>query len=294
MVLIRFLGTFAFCLFLVGQAHACFAPPPEYTKHHADLVRDTPNIVLARVAGPSEEHQEVWGKREQLAQFINLENIKGETPNDFTIENGFFAPGQPVPAQDFDGHSQLGFWEKQLTRQWNMPDCAMRPVFLKDRTYLLFLGTPHWRAYEEIVSDDDLWLRAVRELTNDPSLATGLSLLASDWFSMAHGVFLGTISDCSGPKLKIERVFNGTFDNEWAYTGNSHSGYWPFQECSVGKDYVVVTLSEEQSPLPFYSSSVFEVVDGAIELSRQRGSEINVEPGAVSLSEIDDIFRNLQ
>ena len=274
-----------------NQAHACFAPPPEYTKHHTDLVRDTSRIVLAKVTGPSGDFQDVWGKSEPLAQFEIIENVKGRAPEFFTIENGFFVPGQPVPAQDFDGHTQLRFWEKQVTRQWNMPDCAMRPAFFQDRTYLLFLDAPHWRAYEEVSATDDLWLSAVRDLVADPDLDTGLNLSAREWLSMAHGVFLGRVSDCSGPTLEVNRVFSGVFEDEWAYTDNQHSLYWPFPECSVGESYLVVTLEDEQSPLPHYSSSVFEVSDGVANLSMRRGSEIEMAPDQIALDAIEGALR---
>lgn len=274
-----------------NHAHACFAPPPEYVKHHTDLVRDTSRIVLARVSGPSGEFRDVWGKSEPLAQFEITENIKGHAPDSFTIENGFFVSGQLVPAQDFGSHTQLGFWEKQVTRQWNMPDCAMRPAFLQDRTYLLFLDAPHWRAYEEVSAAGDLWLGAVRRLVADPDLETGLNLSAREWLSMAHGVFLGSVLDCSGPTLEVDRVFSGVFEDEWAYTNNQHSQYWPFPECSVGKSYLVVTMADEQLPLPHYSSSVFEVSDGVVDLSIRRGSEVEVAPGQLTLDAIEGTLR---
>lgn len=280
-----------FSLFWANYAYACFAPPPEYTKHHTELVRDTSRIVLARVAGPSGEFQEAWGRQAQLAQFEKIETLKGNVPDFFSIENGFYVSEQPVPEQDFDGHSQLGFWEKQVTRQWNMPDCAMRPAFLHNRTYLLFLDTPHWRAYEEVSSEDDLWLGAVRRLVANPDLDTGLSLSAGEWLSLAHGVFLGEVSDCSGPTLQVRRVFSGEFEDLWSYSDNQHSQYWPFQECIVGASYLVVTMADEQSLLPFYSSSVFEVSNSAIDFSLRRRSEIEIAPNQLTLDMIEEALR---
>lgn len=274
-----------------NYAHACFAPPPEYTKHHAELVRDTSRIVLARVTGPSGELQDVWGRQMQLAQFEKIEDLKGSVPDLFTMENGLFVSGQPVPKQDFDGHSQLGFWEKQETRQWNMPDCTMRPVFVRNRTYLLFMDTPHWRAYEEVSSGDDLWIGAVRRLIADPDLRTGLNLSAEEWLSMAHGVFLGDVLDCSGPTLQVKRVFSGEFEDRWSYTDNQHSRYWPFEECVVGAGYLVVTMADEQSPLPYYSSSVFEVSNNAVDFLLRRGGEIKLTPNELTLDMIEEALR---
>ncbi|MEO0990821.1 MAG: hypothetical protein AAFX00_07725 [Pseudomonadota bacterium] len=274
-----------------NYAHACFAPPAEYTKHHTELVRDTSRIVLARVTGPSGESRDVWGRQEQLAGFEKIEDLKGNVPDFFTIENGFFVSGQPVPEQDFDGHSQLGFWEKKVTRQWNMPDCAMRPAFLQNRTYLLFMDTPHWRAYEEVSSEDDLWIGAVRRLIADPDLDTGLNLSAEEWLSMAHGVFLSEVLDCSGPTLQVKKVFSGEFEDRWPYTDNQRSQYWPFEECAVGAGYLVVTMADEQSPLPFYSSSVFEVSNNAVDFSLRRGSEIELTPSKLTLDMIEEALR---
>lgn len=281
-----------FLIFLsTNHTHACSTPPPQYTKHHVDLIRDTSRIVLARVTGASGDFLNAWGRIEPIAQFETIEIVKGHVPDSFSIENGYFVPGQPFPAQDFDSHTQLGFWEKQVTRQWNMPDCTMRPAFLEDRTYLLFLDAPHWRAYEEVSDADDLWLGAVRRLVADPDLDMGLNLSAQEWLSMAHGVFLGKVSNCSGPTLEVNRVFSGVFEDEWAYTNNQHSRYWPFPGCSVGESFFVVTMADEQSALPYYSSSVFEVSDGVVDLSVRRGSEVKVAPGRLELDAIEGTLR---
>ncbi|CAN0408262.1 unnamed protein product [Ectocarpus sp. 13 AM-2016] len=46
--------------------------------------------------------------------------------------------------------------------------CQMEPAFVSGETYLIFLDAPHWRAYEIVRSEDDLWLMAVRNLVADP------------------------------------------------------------------------------------------------------------------------------
>ena len=65
--------------FSANNAFACFAPPSEYTLDHNILVRNTSRIVLARVNGPSSEHQDYWGIKRPLAQFESVETIKAVT-----------------------------------------------------------------------------------------------------------------------------------------------------------------------------------------------------------------------
>jgi hypothetical protein len=288
-VLFKFLGAMVAFMVLGGQSIACSVPPFEITKHHAELVRETENIVLAKATGASEEEREIWGKPYYLAHFTTIRPIKGNAPTQFTIENGFFLPDQGIGSQDLTGHSQLIFWDKDATRQWNMPDCQMRPVFFADRTYLLFLDHPHWRAYEEITSVDDLWLNAVQDLVADPQRTSGLSFSAMDWFSMAEGIFRGKIMNCAGPQLKVEETFKGDADGTWAYTDEPHPGYWPLGTCNIGQEFIVLILEEPQSDLPYYSSSVFALSNGAIDIS-QRSSEIEVQQDTISIEELRSFF----
>lgn len=276
--------------FCASQAVACVAPPNEFTKHHTELIERTSTIILARVGGPSEISHKIE-KHRKLAQFETIEALKGEMPTSFTIPNGLFVSGQPVPAQDFDGHTGLAFWEKLATRQWNTTYCMMLPYFLQDRTYLLFLDIPHWRGYEEIVADDDLWLGAVKRLIRNPDLDTGLTLTAQEWLSMAHGAFLGEVSDCLGPTLTVKDAYSGTFDETWSYTDNQHARYWPFEDCIVGASYLVVTMEDDQSIQPRHRSIIFEVSNDRVDLAKRRYSELKIMPNSMSLDGIKNALR---
>lgn len=155
---------------------ACFTPPHELTIHHAELVSNSNTIVLARVVGGGDESFFAWAGKRQRAKFETVEVLRGNVPDSFSLPNGILGLDNEHDAGDFNGHRDSVFWDKQITRQWNMPDCEMLPVFFKDRTYLIFLDHPHWRAYEEIRSKDDLWLSAVRKLIEDSSLTSGVSM----------------------------------------------------------------------------------------------------------------------
>lgn len=288
----RFAAALTICLLFTNQVNACSVPPQELTRHHTDLVQDTESIVLAKAIGPSEQFGDLLTGQVRLAQFVTLEVIKGSAPPTFTIDNGFFRRENSVEAHDFDGHSELAFWERDRTRQWNMPDCQMYPVFLQDRTYLLFLGTQHWRGYEEIVVNDDLWLEAVRKLSENPDLETGLSIEPEQWFSMAEGVFQGAVANCFGPTLTVENEFLGSFEGEWSYSDSENSRYWPAAKCIEGEEFVVVTIAEELSPLPYYNSILFPVIDGSIDLSMRGRSEIEIGQSFVNLDEVAGYFRN--
>lgn len=151
---------------------ACLAPPAHMIVDHEELVHRTETIVLAKALGGSDDTAKVWKKQHELMQFERLELLKGRTPLHFTIPNGFILSqvmdvnefGGGSYETDFDRHRDPRFWKKKWARQWNEPDCALRPTFTVGNTYLLFLGTPHWQGYERIETNDDVWLETVRKL----------------------------------------------------------------------------------------------------------------------------------
>ncbi len=104
--------------------------------------------------------------------FETIEVLSGYVPKRFTIPNGFALSGwkQGVGSleTDFDSHRDLSFWDENNARQWNSADCNMYPTFSVGNSYLLFLGAPHWKAYEAVKSEDDLWLQTVRNIIAQP------------------------------------------------------------------------------------------------------------------------------
>lgn len=263
-------GRLVFLLSVLGAlapslASACYVPPAALISHHTALVGQSNTIVLARVTGQSDRMGLSMGELRPLAQFETVEVLRGTVTPSFSLNNGVFVSSGKDDIGDFDGHRNSVFWDKMITRQWNSSDCQMHPVFSAGRTYLLFIDQPHWRAYEEIRSPDDLWLQSVRRLIEGPRLRSGVSMELVDWLALAHGVFVGRIRTCAAPNLLIEEVLHGSFGTEWRYATSGNNGYWPDGDCVMGKRYLVITYEDHPFPLPYYSSSIFPLDDGNVD-----------------------------
>lgn len=266
---------------LTSAANACMFPPENLITHHRTLVAESNTIVLARVIG----------KIGPLAKFARLETVRGETSQLFTLPNGYYLAGSPKAAADFDAHTDLAFWDERATRNSNDSDCRMRPYFVQGRAYLLFLNNPHWRAYEEIVSPDDLWLQAVRKLVEQPGLDSGLSMTIEERLARSQGVFVGTIESCSGPTLRVDEILTGQFTDTWRYSSEEVPRYWPYPDCEVGKQYLVETYIGTRWSWPF--ASAFPIEDGEIDFTYLvKKSEISFTGRAVkTIADVRDALR---
>ena len=277
-------------LFIAASpSNACFAPPLPLTVHHKELVSEAKSIVLARVVGTADKATPILssssgllGQHDKpLPKFETIEVLRGDVPVEFALSGAHLTNGKYNKDGDFNNHRDLVFWDKGITGNWNGPDCRMYPGVISERTYLIFLDRPHWRAYEEIRAPDDLWLSAVRHLIDDPS-SSGLSFGVYEWLSQMHGVFIGKIISCAGPTISVDEILLGKFGSTWQYSNNSDAGYWPAGKCVLGQKLLVTAYREKPDILPYYSASVFPVSDGLVNLSESiRRSEIEITGSAV-------------
>lgn len=150
--------------------------------------------------------------------------MKGSTNSNFTLPNGYLYresyrekndyTGENVSV-DFDQHTNLMFWDEQITRVFLSNDFNMYPGFYLGKTYLIFMGEPHLRAYEEINSDDDLWLLATRKVIADPKRKSGLRLSVEEWAKMGKLAFIGKPADCLTLGFEVTRVLYGSVGHTW-------------------------------------------------------------------------------
>ena len=232
-------------------------------------------IALARVVGATRkatkfesDYSSLLGTHDgPLAHFETVEVLRGDVPAKFALGGGRLVDDAQRDYRDFSGHRTLVFWDKQITRTWNAPDCLMHPRFVSGRTYLIFLDRPHWRAYEEVGNQNDVWLSAVRRLIKDPSHDSGLSMGIYLWLSRSNGVFVGRIKSCVGPTLSVEDVLSGEFEDTWRYSNHDGSNYWPSGKCPSNQRFLVVSYSTRPAILPYYSASVFPIRDGRVDLA---------------------------
>lgn len=146
-----------FGLFLPGVAWSCYVPPQHLLDDPADLVARTDSIVLARATAES-GHE---GDTRSRFSFELIRVLKGEAPEDFIL-SGFSASEMEHPPGDFHGHRNPEFWVSKIGNSIQPGDCVAYGIFEVGRTYLVFLGNlSHYQAYENIQSDDDLWLEFV-------------------------------------------------------------------------------------------------------------------------------------
>ncbi|MEM8811031.1 MAG: hypothetical protein AAGF59_00335 [Pseudomonadota bacterium] len=288
-----------------SRVSACPFPPSGLVSHHTDLVAETQVIVLAEVVGDTDRATyDTLGDLDlgpvaipdlnsrPLALFRTVEVLKGRAPDTFSLSTGLLSETGFDPVEDFDSHKNSIFWDKSFTRQAQESDCRMYPQFRQGQTYLLFIDRPHWRAYEEIQTPDDLWLHAVRRVLEDPDRHSGLVLGLPEWLKLSRGVFIGRIESCDGPTLSVSRVLHGGFEQTWRYTDDDHADAWPDKPCAVNRPYLVITYRDEPGLLPDLSATVLPILDGLVDFGPvMRMSEIEV--AAFRIQYISTVIREM-
>ncbi len=247
-------------------ALACMVPPGGLTVHHTELVERTDTIVWAKAVGGSGKKAKIWRDPYELMLFETIEVLKGRVPARFTLPNGFDLAGAdesdgfPGVSEetDFNGHRDLSFWDKSIARQWNSADCQMYPTFSEGSSYLLFLGDAHWRGYEQVETEEDLWLTAVRNLIAQPSRRSGLSLSIEEWLRLSSSTFIGEIERCDRPELAVRERLYGDVPATWRYSDYDDAYHWPVKNCVVGQKYLVVSYRNDMRFSVVYRSLMVE------------------------------------
>lgn len=296
----------------VGQvALACVLSPQELRTSDIELVAQSEQIALVRVVGSSENnsdattisHRRLAHSNNSLAILEPIKILRGDVPQRFKLSSGLLIAASMDPTRDMSGHRDIGFWDRKMlkTRAYNGTDCRMHPGFVLGRIYLVFLDRPHFKAYEEVRSKDDLWLKAVqRMLEYHPTSQSGLSMPVKEWLSMSVGIFKGSVQSCSGPRLWVDEVFKGEFPNFlgfhfwWRYREKNESGYWYANPCIENNDYLVMTIYPEEVRLP-YGGSIVAPIDGdTVDLRAAiEASEISVEgDGHIKLDDVRALLKD--
>ena len=196
---------------------ACSVPPPGVAVPIRDLVARTGTIVLVHVAGPHPASRaDLGGSRRHFGpnlpvpQLDVVEVLKGRAGAQIVLPMGGYVTRDRIARHtDFDAHRNPLVWSRKLARTWNTPACTMEPVFREGDIYLVFMGKPHWRGYEQIVRPDDLWLNAVRRMIADPTVQYGLEVARPDWLDMHDMAFFATVESCVGPTYRITEPLKG-------------------------------------------------------------------------------------
>jgi hypothetical protein len=262
---------FAVLLLVVAlPALACTAPPPDLTKHHRDLVADSSQIVLARALIPR------FAGGELLPAFRSVEVLKGDAASDFVLESGRGLDASTgvtflfgTHDSDFNGHRDIAFWDQGLTRQWNDTDCMMRPVFEPGETYLLFVDHPHWRAYELIGGEDDLWLAAIRNLIADPSRRSGLSVTVPQWLSLAPSAFVVSVASCEEPEFELVQMLRGSGEAPYPDLRLQRPTryYGSRRDCEPGMRFLTLVYYQSEADPDYVNSANFDIIDGIVDFS---------------------------
>jgi hypothetical protein len=100
-------------------------PPAQLTVHHAELVRRSPRIALARF-----ERSSVLDDDRYTQSFTTVKVVKGSIGAHFSL---VFTGGAPVlnfrdrKDADFHGHTIWEFWEEKFARTYNrIAECVLR------------------------------------------------------------------------------------------------------------------------------------------------------------------------
>lgn len=252
-------------------AAACFAPPAEFTRHHGELVADAVRIAWARALEPSSPRS-LPGLFGVAPRFEVIEVLKGDVPDEFTLANGRYSVGpenDDFLNSDFDGHHDLAVWDRMLTRQWNNSMCQMEPAFVPGETYLIFLDSPHWRSYEIVRSDDDLWLKAVRNLIENPSRRAGLAVTVPQWLSLGRRAFVVHIANCEAEDFRIEDILVGTAEGNWNPSEHRYRDYYGSRsDCKNGDRFLVFEYQKTSDALHRSAIGLFDVETETVDFSK--------------------------
>ena len=140
-------------------AWACSVPPRTLSDSNEELVRSTRVVVLAKAVSTGG----VGPGGFSTFQFEPVRALKGDPPKAFELR-GYDSERVKGPA-DFASHTDPAFWAYDSGNTIQPGDCIAHGVFQVGETYLIFLReASHYRAYENVRSDGDLWLRVVQLL----------------------------------------------------------------------------------------------------------------------------------
>jgi len=153
------------CLILAMPAFswACTVPPPYLYVSHHDLVLTSEAIVLAKAVEVRTNTQSEYA----TFAFETVEVLKGSPPDTFELyglKAGRYAESNyGVDGGDFEGHRSPSFWAWNLGNSAMNTACSTHGVFATGQRYLIFMrDKPHFRAYENIREENDLWLDVIR------------------------------------------------------------------------------------------------------------------------------------
>ncbi len=125
------------------------------------------------------EHAEWIARATALRELENgvemkaVEYIKGDGPRSFILPRAqsiasSWEPNQPDEANYF-GHTVSGFW-RNGGRSLNRSDCLIHPrISFQNTEYLIFGPLDYNVGFENVTSENDLWLEYVRKYVNRES-----------------------------------------------------------------------------------------------------------------------------
>lgn len=156
---------------LISYANACIGPRPHFRMHYDELIDKSENIYLVSVEPIEQAYfrrnntdlHKACGEKFCMHEMKVIEVIKGAPaalPAVYNLKRG--------KVNDFDHHSAEPFWNDWVGRSSGdfEFDCMGAPAhfFKAGETYLFFPDfAADAKAAEVIRSDDDKWLKYVRE-----------------------------------------------------------------------------------------------------------------------------------
>ncbi|MEM7268249.1 MAG: hypothetical protein AAF401_03235 [Pseudomonadota bacterium] len=247
--------------------HACFAQPKSLWRTDRELVDDASSIILVRADAPFGVVEEGRYAGMSGKSFEVLEVLKGDQIDSFdrtwTTFIGVDHPQYEDLIAHHRSHHSPVFWEFGGGRFIPGIDCNIWPYFLENRTYLIFLGGKHVRAYEEIGPDDDLWVRSTRAMLANANLTRGKEIDVLDWLRLSVSVFVGRIVDCEGPSFEVVRTLHGDAFDSWLFADSNSFSEWS-DACVRGQEYVVRVHADDWLSWPQRFSSLHPITDEAV------------------------------
>jgi hypothetical protein len=219
MFCMKFILFMVIIIYIFTPVYACVVAPRSSVIHHAELINQTEAIVLAKAIGFDYVSQR--GGVGYRYYFETFEVLKGELKKTFYLE--FQRPpfydfdekflekvstDKSLLSNDFKGHRNPVFWNNGGGRIGVAPNCGIYPFFIRPKKYLIFQNKPnkpfHFKGFEQIESQNDKWLLAVRKVIQNPSITSGFSQTPFEYLRGTKSVYY---IKCSEEPDKREKSF---------------------------------------------------------------------------------------
>lgn len=239
---------------IISNAVACetgFTAPP---KTLDSIYSNADRIFYGSVNGIS-----TIGDKSQYT-FSVIKNIKGKTAANYSLS---VRSNTPNNFRDFNGHRNLMFWDRYVTRAVLDSDCHESASFKLGHSYVIFHSDKDKTfGFEEVKSVDDLWYQSLVAIGKHEEHGVPVQT----YFNLQTAIALVEVTSCQS-----EPYFNVIEQLKTHKQFTMPTRYLPKDLCVIGKQYLLffyhteAVVYEENYHITDYQ--VLPLLNGKIQLA---------------------------